>query len=84
MSDVNRWLPKQVPRLEHGVSWGKVSPKSALTGTIGIRRGGNVAMDTAGAGKGGIVGDACWVVLGNGGVPKFSRCAWDWESIVCW
>lgn len=38
-------------------------------GTVGIRRCGNVTLDTAAAGKGGVVSDALWVVLGDGSVP---------------
>lgn len=48
-----------------------------------VRRGRNIALNAAGAGKGGIVGHALWVVLSDSSIPKFACCAWDRKSIVC-
>ena len=39
-------------------------------------------MNTASAGKCGLVGHALWVVLGDGSIPELASCSWDWESIV--
>ena len=76
----SKWkLTKRAERL--GGEASKVDIEE-YAGAVGIRSCGDVAMDAAGAGKGGVVGDALWVVLGNGSIPKFACCARYWESVV--
>ena len=50
---------------------------------VRVRRGRNIALNAAGAGKRGIVGHALWVVLGDSSIPQFACCAWNRKSIVC-